>query len=1081
MAPPLMGSPSKAAPDGAARLVLDRVRKTLTAHADGVRLDPVRLIQILSTARPPAAREAERSFTLGWLHWLRGDFAAAEPALAEAIRLARRQEGAAPPAEAAYWLGRVRVLLGRPDAVSEYETVLRETRGEARAVAWLVDLLWRAGRVDRAEQVWKSVRANKKVAACDEGPLLEARALLRRGETAAAERLLNESAPGGGVVRAERRLLLAWTLTSLKQYDRAKEQFDRAREGPYPAAALECWRILLEKRRAGRIASPDEAGRPPALAPLLRGYEALREGETERAVAAMREAAAAPAAPAFARYALARLGRDDPAAVLASQPGLFLALRCRALVALDRFRKREAPPAELLDALRQATSAGWTDPAADHFRRLALALQLQRPTIDDLRSLTADRPTDPAVRRNLLRAALELAVRRLPAAAALQLLLERSALDDLSEDLRSPIGRQLLRLSLMRRRTATPLLPLSPILRGEGPGVRGEPSDAMPPHPRPLSPETGERGERKQPLSSAGKAQGDEPPDDAILAAAERLSPGDGLAVLMRAWLRPDAAPPPAATDAPAVVRLWQAARALADGNPVEESWREEVRGLRALGRLKAPAQALLLLEAARRGDAAAVSALLDETDPWRGFRPAPPRFVTEAVVAVVAGQPNHPGWRRSLGRWVQVWGADALGSPGATLAALAGLSPPSAGAAEPPPGTPPAPWFLHRAARALGRDDAEALAYVRRALQADPDLAADAVRAALPELERRAAARALAEAVRPDAAVPVTPAPLLVDAVDLIAALPDGPDLLDAAVHGDLLDVRSGLHALAERPDLPPRLAHHLALLNQHAAEALEDADRGEDAKPYWRGAWRLWLRFLANPEFPAGADAAQARSVLLDWLLAGCRRRVADLLARNAVDAARRHWALVRDLPETAGEIDASLGADLAGRAARFRDDLATDYLLATREAMRYGDIPEGWRADYAKGLSVLPRLLSLDRDNVRLLTAMVEICDEWFLDLYNAGDPRRLAEHVERFTPFASQLARLSEDRPGDLAARAALSDFYKFRGFVAGERARKIELYREALRFNPGNDNVRGLLADLGAPADDGDKGVPNEPV
>jgi len=27
-----------------------------------------------------------------------------------------------------------------------------------------------------------------------------------------------------------------------------------------------------------------------------------------------------------------------------------------------------------------------------------------------------------------------------------------------------------------------------------------------------------------------------------------------------------------------------------------------------------------------------------------------------------------------------------------------------------------------------------------------------------------------------------------------------------------------------------------------------------------------------------------------------------------------------------------------------------------------------------------------------------------------------------------------------------------------------------LYREALRFNPGNDNVRSLLKDLGEPAD-----------
>ena len=185
--------------------------------------------------------------------------------------------------------------------------------------------------------------------------------------------------------------------------------------------------------------------------------------------------------------------------------------------------------------------------------------------------------------------------------------------------------------------------------------------------------------------------------------------------------------------------------------------------------------------------------------------------------------------------------------------------------------------------------------------------------------------------------------------------------------------------------------------------------------------------------------------------------------------MDAARRHWNLVQELPEIAA-IDEGLRSDLAERTARFRDELATDYLLATREAMRYGAIPEGWRADYGKGVSGLLRLLSLDRDNVRLLTAMVEICNDWFLDLYNAGDPRRLSEHVDRFTPFAAQLARLVEDRAGDLAARAALSDFYKFRGFTSGDRARKAELYREALRFHPGNDNVRNLLKDLGEPAD-----------
>ena len=87
-----------------------------------------------------------------------------------------------------------------------------------------------------------------------------------------------------------------------------------------------------------------------------------------------------------------------------------------------------------------------------------------------------------------------------------------------------------------------------------------------------------------------------------------------------------------------------------------------------------------------------------------------------------------------------------------------------------------------------------------------------------------------------------------------------------------------------------------------------------------------------------------------------------------------------------------------------------------------MRYGAISDGWRADYEKGLSHLRRLLSLDRDNVRLLTALVETCGDWFLDLYNTGDSSRLASQVERFLPFALQLNRLTQTNGADLAVRS-----------------------------------------------------------
>jgi hypothetical protein len=460
------------------------------------------------------------------------------------------------------------------------------------------------------------------------------------------------------------------------------------------------------------------------------------------------------------------------------------------------------------------------------------------------------------------------------------------------------------------------------------------------------------------------------------------------------------------------------------------------------------------------------VTALLDEADLWRRFHPAPPRFVLRALANAVAAQPAHPAWRRSLGCWLQLWDASGLGPAGAALAAQAGLAPPRAASAEPPPGVPAVPWLLHQSSRALGRGDATlALAFMRRAVHIAPELAspdhaaADArlVREALPELERRARAQALASALQPNGET--TPG-LLADAVDLLAEIPEGQALLGAAEAGDPTRAREALAALTESPDLPPRLSHHLALIEQRAARGREALGETEDADPHWRRAWRCWLRFLAEPPAP------EARDLVLDYLLTGHRHRLNDLLARGSIEPARRLWGLVQDLPALAPA--EALGGELAARVERFRDELATEYLLTTREAMRYGAVPEGWRSDYEKGLAGLRRLLSLDRDNRRLLTALVEVCTEWFLDLYHLGDAAGLREQADRYTPFALQLARLVEDRPADLAARAALADFYKFRGFLGRDRAQKAALYREALRFNPANDNVRTLLAELEPP-------------
>jgi hypothetical protein len=810
--------------------------------------------------------------------------------------------------------------------------------------------------------VWKSVRGNRRVAGCVEGPLLEARLLLRRGELIPAERLLIEATPTNGVVWVERLLLLAWIAASQRQAEKAREWLHQASEGPYPASALRSWTARVEQRLGGDKNSEQGGRVPAALQDFASGQRARCEGRIEEARTAYRAALASPMAQPFARYALACLGQEDMAGLLASQPGFFLAVRCRARWAIERFRRREANPAEYLDALRLAAAHGYKEEAAEHFRRLAVALQPRTVEAKAVRELAAAPCTD-AAGRNAFRAALELAVRRLADGEARELLLEWSKRTDLTEELQSLVQRQLLRLSL---RTS---------------------------------------GER-----------------------------------------------PPLPVDSPAL-RLWNAARRLDPQVPDAERRCDEVRDLRAHPLWKGATQALLLQEAAQRGDAATVVTLLEETDAWRVL-PTPPRFALRALASIVVAQPTFPSWRRGLARWLALWEPTSLGSYGMILTEQAGLTPVRADTAEPPSDMPAALWLLHRAARALAHEDAtEALAFTRRALALDPNGASDVLREALPHLERSARAQALAGEGQT--------AGVLTDAVQALAEIPDGAAVLEALDAGDTASARARLETLCERPDLSPRLAHHLALIMQRTAYSWEQRDDDDNAEPYWRRAWLCWLRFLR-------ASDAVDRRILLDFSMERHRHRINELLARNSVDAARRHWKLVCELPDRAAEVEAALGDDLAARLERFREDLANEYLLTTREAMRFGVVPDGLRADYEKGLTYLRRLLSLDSDNPRLLAALVEICNDWFLDLYHQNNAAMLRRQLERFTPFALQLARRIGERPGDLTARAALSDFWKFRGFVAADREQKIALYREALRFNPANDNVRDLLAEKEGP-------------
>lgn len=941
---------------------LAQARRLFDGFAPGALPELAALRQALRQRAGSAARDGERVFVLGWLAWLDGHAAAAEGVLADAEALVRQPPADEPPtdlppldpalltARVTYWLARVRLLAGKPNALADYEAALRRLGGWPQATAWYVDLLWRGGRVDRAEGVWKSVRANKRVAAAEEAPLLDARVHLRKGELAPAERLLREASVTSGVVWVERQLLLAWALAGQRKFDAAREALADAGRGPYPAAALAWWKALVEARLKGDAVEVEQAS--PLWRPYLQAQADRAAGRPDDAAAGYREAAALALTQPFARYGLACLGQDDPAAVLAAAPGMFLAIRCRARQAMARFARRESAPADLLDALRQAGNAGYQARAVEHYRRLAEALQLAAPTAADLTALV-ETAASPEERGNALRVALELADRLAPADAAAAL---------------------------------------------------------------------------------AGWA------DDPALADAE-LREAHGRAA-RRAALRAGE-DVPAEPDHPAAV-LGHVAEQLAAGQALDDAARDRLRSVD--GRYRGVALSLLLHDAAVRDDLAAVAELLEPSDGWRGLRPAPPAFVVAALAALVSAHPTHVAWRQALARWLPLWPLGRLGADGAALAAAAGLAAPAEDVTV-PTGVEPRAWWLHQASRAVLRGEpAAAVDYVHRAGEA-----------ALPALRRLADAEALT-------ALPGAPAgpAALAGLADEVGALGEGEAVLAAARAGDGEEAR---RLLGERAGLSPRLHHHLALLATRAALAQERTEPAAAAEA-WRRAWRHWLALLAAPEAPAGA-------ALFDHLLTAHRARLNDLLRQGEVEPARRYAALVRQLPDMAGPDHPHLRDDLAGRAARFWDELATEHLLATRESMRFGDIPEGWRADYERGLTALRRLMALDRDNVRLLTAVVETCAAWFLDLYNTHDPDRLRQEVERYAPLAAHLVRLTASQPGDHPARPALAEFYKFRGFVEADPASRAALYREALRLNPRNDNVRDLLAQLEGEATGGD--------
>src|SRR4051794_3513682 len=110
-------------PEVRARHALARLGQVLDNASGVFPFDPSLVRSGLTVPFEDTNLEGARCFALGWLSWLDGEPQTAEPLLSRAAD--RLPTGSTEAVQAAYWLSRVRLLNGRPEAVTAFERLLR--------------------------------------------------------------------------------------------------------------------------------------------------------------------------------------------------------------------------------------------------------------------------------------------------------------------------------------------------------------------------------------------------------------------------------------------------------------------------------------------------------------------------------------------------------------------------------------------------------------------------------------------------------------------------------------------------------------------------------------------------------------------------------------------------------------------------------------------------------------------------------------------------------------------------------------------------------------------------------------------
>ncbi|WP_193241832.1 hypothetical protein [Streptomyces phaeolivaceus] len=284
-------------------------------------------------------------------------------------------------------------------------------------------------------------------------------------------------------------------------------------------------------------------------------------------------------------------------------------------------------------------------------------------------------------------------------------------------------------------------------------------------------------------------------------------------------------------------------------------------------------------------------------------------------------------------------------------------------------------------------------------------------------------------------------------------------------------------------------RLHHTLALL--HRDTALGGPPSVARGGGHLARATVLWTLLLASERFweqhgeePAGPGAeTRLRTTVCRELFALHRRLGAEALQAGERDTARLHLRVLTAVRTGESEVHGLLGefgigwsvpvdgrrwAEISALAGTVTDEWCAEAVLTAEKALRdpaaIAGLAEGIDQDYESAIDALRPLTGLGVPLPRLLQTALDWHNALQNCLYQMKRTEELCTVIGRARVFADQLAPFCAPGKGHLPGNRSLCVHFKYRGlFVATDSASASRMYRQALRWDPGDDNAAELLA------------------